>query len=319
MKKMKRIFAVVLPMLLCILPSAPSLAEEGKLTGSITGGGAIMDVDVKDGSTKDESYKFGEYTGITQDGYGIGDFDLSYEGKDNFYADFLGKDLGWDSRSLSFATGWHGGYELFLDYDQIPHYVSNDSKTIFEGVGTNDLTLPTGFERGDANATSGANAYNRTNFINSLATNARDINIKTERKGGSIAVSAPFYDVFDFNLSYKKEDKDGLKYVGGVFGTSGGDRRSIALPEPVDYSTDEVNLSLGYLGENVQLTLSYYFSNFDNKYSNLMFANPFQNLNVTSGTLNAVSYYGSTGQMALDPDNEHHRVGLAGAVDGQGL
>lgn len=64
-----------------------SPAEEGTLTGSVTGGGAVIGMD-EQGANKDKSYKFGEYSGITQNGYGIGDFDVLYENDDNYIYEF---------------------------------------------------------------------------------------------------------------------------------------------------------------------------------------------------------------------------------------
>jgi hypothetical protein len=308
--------------------------KEGTWSGSITGGGAVINMDEKN-TGKDKSYKYGEYTGITDNGYGIGDFDVLYENDDNFYLNFLGEDLGLKSRSLSMETGWYGGYELFLNYDETPHYVSNNAKTIYNGVNGNNLTLPEGFERGDFIQNF---AWKATEFENSLNAYKKGVNIRTDRKSGAVGFSVPVWSVFDFDVNYRREEKRGLKSIAGVMGQSGGDRRSIWLPEPVNYSVDEITASLAYLGEKVQMNLNYFYSNFRNKYNSLTFENPFysemvgvRRQNGTTYYINAKDagnirtgetivtqgpyYYGRYGQMSLDPDNEYHRVSLSTGLD----
>lgn len=232
-------------------------------------------------------------------------------------------------------TGWYGGYELFLNYDQSPHYVSNDSKTIFNGVNGNNLTLPDGFVRGDVMQNF---AWKATDFENSLNAYKKDVNIKTDRKSGSVGFSVPVWSVFDFDANYRREEKRGLKSIAGAMGQSGGDRRAIWLPEPVNFSVDEVTASLSYSGEKTQLNLGYFYSNFRNKYNSLAFENPFhtemigvQKPDMTTYYINAGDaggiaadetiltsgpyYYGNLGQISMDPDNDYHRFSLSGGVD----
>src|SRR3989344_6859913 len=142
-----------------------SEAEDG-LEGSIEVGGALTDLDSK-------SFKYGEYTGVNDDSiYFAGDADLSYN-RNAFYLDFRGEDIGLENRSLYLETGRYGRYKLFLEYDVIPKLISNNSQTIFNGGGSNTLTLPSGWTRYSQTTTAG--------MSNQLTNNKKDVELRTDR------------------------------------------------------------------------------------------------------------------------------------------
>ena len=91
----------------------------------------------------DDSFKFGEYTGMTeQGGYAIANAWTAYRSEDADYFDLTATNLGLDSRSLMMEGGRQGSYRLHLRYDELPHNVSDTVQTPFEGVGSDELTLP---------------------------------------------------------------------------------------------------------------------------------------------------------------------------------
>ncbi|MEK6901296.1 MAG: MtrB/PioB family outer membrane beta-barrel protein, partial [Nanoarchaeota archaeon] len=223
--------AILLMFFLFALSAIPliSKAEDG-LEGSIEVGGALTDLDSK-------SFKYGEYTGINDDGpYFIGDADLSYN-RNAFYLELRGEDIGLENRNLYLEEGVYGKYKLYVGYDELTHLISNNSQTIFNGAGSNTLTLPSGWSR--VNQT--------TNMASALPNNKKDVELRTDRKAYSAGISSSFSD-FDFKISFKKEEKEGTKSIGGVIGTNGGTTRNVVLPEPVDYTTDELKAALAYSG-----------------------------------------------------------------------
>src|SRR3990172_8747563 len=222
-----------------------SEAEDG-LEGSIEVGGALTDLDSK-------SFKYGEYTGVNDDSiYFAGNVDLSYN-RNAFFLDLRTDNIGLDNRSLYLETGRYGRYKLFLEYDEIPKLISNNSQTILNGAGSNTLTLPSGWTRYDQTTTAGMSSQ--------LTNNKKDVELRTDRKTYSAGISSSFSD-FDFKISFKKEEKEGTKSIGGTIGNSNGTTRSVVLPEPVDYTTDELKAALAYSGETSQIELGYYLSQF---------------------------------------------------------
>ncbi|HBR16026.1 MAG: hypothetical protein A3G39_07195 [Deltaproteobacteria bacterium RIFCSPLOWO2_12_FULL_43_16] len=271
--------------------SVKSQAEDG-LEGSVTIGGAAVDLDGK-------SFKYGEYTGIKDNGaYFAGDADLSYN-MNAWYLDFRTKNVGLDNRSLYLEEGVYGRYKFFLGYDELPKLISNNSKTPFIGEGSTNLTLPSGFVRGSTAA-----------LMTSLGSNRHDIELETQRKSGEAGFSGTIGDA-DFKVSFKRETKEGTKSIGSPLGIDGGTTRGVVLPEPVDYTTDELRASLAYTGETAQIQFDYYLSAFDNAKESITWDNPFY----FTGTGYTLAQNPTTAKTSLPPDNQHQRVSLSGGIN----
>lgn len=281
---------IFIMLFLSAISAAPAvlLAEDG-LEGNVEAGGAYVD------DLDSKSFKYGEYTGVYKDGaYLAGNADLSYN-RDAFFLDFRGNDIGLNTkRSNSFYldTGRYGMYKLFLGYDELPKLISNNSKTPLMGAGSATLTLPAGFVRGSA-----------TSNLTNLSSNKKDVELSTRRKDESAGFSMNM-DKLDFNISFKKDEKKGIKSIGGTLGNSGGNTRSIVLPEPVDYTTDELRASLAYTDSAAQIQFDYYLSDFSNANKYITWDNPFN-----------VADYPTTARTSLPPDNQHQKFSLSGGMN----
>lgn len=269
-----------------------SSAEDG-LGGSVTLGGGFIDA-------KDESFKLGEYTGLSKDeAFLLAGADLSY-GDGAYYLDFRAYDLGLDNRRAYAEAGRRGSYRLFIEYAETPKLISNNSVTVLEGAGSANLTLPGAFTRGTNTSLA---------QMPDLADHRRSVRLKLERKSGK----AGFYKVSgdtEMELSVERERKEGIKYIGGTSGYSGGQTRSVGLPEPVDYTTDVLKARAAHTKEAYQAEVQYALSDFSNGRKSLAFANPFD---VNAG--GAVLYdYCDECRISLPPDNRHHRLSLSGGL-----
>lgn len=234
------------------------------------------------------SSKFMEYGGTGNNGtYLSGDADLSYN--DNaFYLNLMGKDLGLDTRDIRLESGKYGRYKFYIEYDQLPHYISNNSKTIYDGAGSANLTLPTGFVKGTT-----------PQLMTNLGSNLKDVELKLERKDISTGFSlTSLKGLLDFDLDFKRDKKDGIKSIGASLSRSGGS----VMPEPVDYTTDELRASVAYNRKAAQVQLEYYLSTFNNGNDSLKWENPFS------------AAYGNPA-VSLPPDNNYQRVTLSGGVN----
>jgi MtrB/PioB family decaheme-associated outer membrane protein len=111
----------------------------------------------------------------------------------------------------------------------------------------------------------------------------------------------------------RQEKKEGLKLQGGLFGNSGGNPRSILIPEPVDYETTHVDLALGYADERVQLQGSYYLSLFRNAHDSVRWQNPYTQ--IAGWTAASAGFPTGIGELALPPDNQFHQLSLGGGYN----
>ncbi len=95
---------------------------------------------------------------------------------------------------------------------------------------------------------------------------------------------------------YRRSERQGLRRSSASFGFSAAE-----FAAPIDYVNDDFDLALSYSTDIWQANISYFGSTFKNKNNSLTFDNPYTGA-------------AATGQLALPPDNEAHRVTLAGSV-----
>ena len=250
------------------------------------------------GYVSDDAYKFGRYNGLQSKGpFVVADIDTENYSEDGTFWIIHGTNLGLESRYLRAEGGRQGTYKVFLEWDELPNYKNNTVQTPFLGVGSDNLTLPSGF---DIN----------TNLDASL----NNFELKTKRERLTTGVMFTPKDRWQFDVDYSHETKKGVDATGAAIGAGpgggggpGSGTGAIGLvstsliPEPIDYVTDKVNAKLHYAGDDGQVDLTYHVSAFDNNYNSLTWQNPF----FTTGAPTA-------GSMSLAPDNEFHQLSLSG-------
>lgn len=238
------------------------------------------------GNISDAELKFGRFTGVEDEGlFFVGNGTLRYRGEDAKYWDVTATDLGLRSRSLSAEGGRQGAYRLFLGYDQIPRFISGTAVTPYLGVGGDTLILPTGWV--PAGTTGGMTA---------LPATLREVDISHERQRVDIGAAFMPTRNWEYAAKYRREMKEGTKTIGGSFML-----QSVILPEPIDYVTDQVDLTASYAGKSWQAQLGYSGSFFRNEHPFLTWQNPFTPL--VPGA--------DAGQLALPPDNQFHQLNFS--------
>ena len=240
-----------------------------------------------------DAFRFGRYSGLTDDGaHWNGDLIArSTDGKSG-YASITALDLGLDSRSIRIDWGSQGSYRAFVDYNQIP-FKDFVGRSIFDGVGSTELTLPSGWPVADT-----------TDGMAQLAGSLSEVEIGTTRKKLGVGTLLHATDGrWTLSLGYDTETKDGLTQMAGVNGIAPGNALSAMLPTPVDYTTNTLRASLGYLTDRSQLDLAYQSSFFYNNLEALAWESPFD----------ATGPRGTDGSTSLPPDNQFHQLTLSGA------
>jgi MtrB/PioB family decaheme-associated outer membrane protein len=240
------------------------------------------------GHVSDDSFKFGEYNGLEDDGaYFIGNATTRYREEDGSYFDLRIRDLGLDTRYIGIEGGQQGKYSLFLNYDGIPHNISDSARTPYLGNGSDTLTLPAGWI--PAGTTGGM-----TGTGSGLDATLQDVELETLRKRLSVGASFIPASRWETAIKVRHEIKDGQKRTAGDF------FQSAQLVEPVDYVTDEVDVSITYTTKKWQSRLAYYGSFFSNDNESLTWDKAY------SGFPNV-----ATGALALSPDNQFHQFQFA--------
>ncbi len=288
--KTKSVLRLGCGLLLLITTAGPCLAAEGldEVTKDFTG-----TIELGVGQADDANYRYGRYTGIDDSSaYVIGNFDLGFRPGRPDYLKFRGRDLGLDSRWLQLEYGEQGNFETYIEYNQLPHLISESAKTPYVGDGGDNLVVGPGLS----------------------PSNLRSIELETERKQVNAGAAVFLPKDWKVSLVVRLEHKEGTVWIGGAVqrsccgaGISVGQSYSVILPEPIDQTTTEMDAALEYNGEKSQLRFTFHGSLFDNDNEALRWEEP--GFATGGGTT-----LPPAGQLALPPDNTFFQVGVSGST-----
>jgi MtrB/PioB family decaheme-associated outer membrane protein len=226
---------IVYILILSLIPLANAFSEERTIEGNISVTGKIVDVNADGGGKA----KFTEYKDLEDD------FSLFVRGwlkydTPTYFLELDVRDIAYDTQYYRLDGGMYGAFKYDLFYYEIPHNITFDARTFFDGTGTNRLTVDP-----SADLTN-PNTWNTFDY-------------STERKkygaGFKLDMLKPYY----FDVAYYREEKDGIK-------AAGIEQEFIAyeLPEPIDYATNNLKIETGYAKNPLFLSLCYYLSDFTN-------------------------------------------------------
>jgi MtrB/PioB family decaheme-associated outer membrane protein len=266
---------VVSVMILSFSSLFNAFAEGNDLEGTVTLDGRISNI-------SGNKAKFDEYRDIRQGIGAYGGIRLDYD-TEKYFLNFKTDDIGYDTQYYSLDGGMWGKFKSYLYYNEIPHNFTFDAKSFYDGVGSNNLTYP-------------------THPPSSNISTWKEFDYATERKkfggGFRLEMLKPLF----LNVSASREKKDGIFPIGAAGTSPGG--ISLELPDPIDYTTDNITLEANYAQKPLFLSLSYFYSQFDNGNRNLFFRNP--------ATANTAS---TTDAFTLPPDNNYYKLDFKGAVN----
>ena len=254
------------------------------------------------GYSDEDSFKFGEWTGIRKsEAFVIGNANLRLRpGNDGTYLNAYGWNLGLPSLELGAQYGRQGKWDVNASYQQIHRFQFDDTQFIHDGLGSTRLTLPAGYPgiAGQPPASTAA----ITPFLH-------EYDIKQERDivrlGGKIALGAGF----DLTVNFRQDERDGSKLVGAVMGNTGGNPRAVIIPYPLSDKTSQVEATLHWANETAQLNLSYWYSKYDNDNTSTVWQNPY---NIINGWVGNSGFPTGYGRIATMPSNDFQQIQLNG-------
>jgi len=251
------------------LAAAPVLAAEGE--DAITLASPSSEVSVGLGVVSRDNQRFGQYSGLNDSG-GYGLFGLDIVKRDDATGTWLNlraRNLGLDSREMRFEHNRQGNWGYFIEYSQTPRYDPYTVTTQLAGVGTTTQTLL-------GNAT------------------PSEYHLKTQRDTWTLGLDKALSPGLGLQVRFRNEEKDGARLWGqGTFSTWR------FLTDPINQTTRQIDATLNYTGERVQLSGGYYGTWFNNRNSALSVLGP------------SVVF----DPMALPPGNNSHQLHLAGGYN----
>jgi MtrB/PioB family decaheme-associated outer membrane protein len=285
--------AAILAILSGVWGATPAAAEEPPpitLWGSLEAGAYL--------GTED-SYKFGDFTGLKDDGWsGLANVELNgrapWDSGDTWYFSLFGANLALESRYIAARGGLQGLIDFYLEWDQIPRYDDDTAQFAFLGRGTHTILMPPGWVS-DA-APSGFTA---------LDDNLSRLNLYRDRRTLRTGFDLILPEGFSFATDYEWERRQGRWVTGAIFGNTGGNPRSMLVPEKRNWQTHEVDSRLRYGDEVKQFEIGYENSYFDNRNDFLTFQNAFSGV---GGWAPSVGFPTGFGRKGGPPDNSFHQI-----------
>ena len=244
---------------------APAHAQEEEDLRRLTKPQSTVEAGV--GVVSDDNLRFGQYTGLHEEGaYGLLGAHINRRSDTTgTWLRLRGRNLGLDSRELRFEHERQGNWGYFIDFSQTPRFSPYVIHTTLGGIDTEQQqegALP-----------------------------ARDLRLETRRDALALGLKKQLGAGFDAAASFRHEQKSGTRLYGQA--------SSRFLVDPIDYDTNQVEGSVGYTGERLQLVLGYYGTSFNNANNSVTLRN------------NVGALVGTT-PVALPPDNQSHQLSLSG-------
>lgn len=281
----RKLIAILVANLFAGLPAVALAQGDFTVTGEVGVGGIVVDETTKDGS------KLNEYRDMSNGALTL--IDLKGRGQ-RYYLDFFGENLGRDDMFLSLKGGSYGSFKYSLFSDSLKHNFGFGMRTPYSGAGTANQTVGTTYQPVippvPPSTTPGGNFFFISNGASPASWNTYDLAYKRRNDGASVEVSfnSPFYVRADVGqITFK-----GNKLQAYAQGTSPGNG-FVDFATPVDYTTKNLSFEAGYATRQMQLSLNFLSSNFENANKLLTWTN---------------AYFASgTDASPLAPDNDYTR------------
>ncbi len=245
--------------------------------------------------------KFYEYRDLRPGVFGNFFFGAHRTGADPLDVNAWGNNIGWNDQSFGLELSKPGSYYLTFGWDETPHVYSKNAKTLYNGVGTNNLTLPV-FLTAPPSAASQA----------VIDANSHTIDLQIRRDTASAKGRWTPTDNWDFTADYSHMHRHGTQGLGAVsFSGSTATRSTFEVPRPVDDTTQNANLKGEYAGatpwgSQFNVALGGGISIYDNSDNSLTFQNPWNPTNAANRPLNNL--------YSLEPSNKAENISLSGGV-----
>jgi len=247
------------------------------------------------GSDRRASSKFNDYSDW-RTGPLLNYFSLSgWQEREGYFLDAQGGGVGRDDQYYQLSTGQLGTFRIDGLFNQTPHTYTDNAVTLFQDVGSEDLTLPSGLAPG----------RNSRDQIRQALASAYNPDLGIDREESRIGFSYTPTLGMKFFADFSHETRQGRRAFGGSFlppfyaGENVGGM--VETIEPIDYTTNEIRSGFSYAGTDLELNLNYTGSFFANDKGRLTFDNPFTNLPGTN-------FIVERGRFDLYPDNSFHQV-----------
>ncbi|MEK7288278.1 MAG: MtrB/PioB family outer membrane beta-barrel protein, partial [Elusimicrobiota bacterium] len=197
----------------------------------------------------------------------------------------------------------YGIYRFGLSLGSMGHNFAFGAKSLYDGIGTANLTLPDDLQTDLSGSASTTDAANR---LRAYADSAGSTDLALRRDQIAMDLAWDVKDPIKVNLDWSNEKRKGTRPFGATFGFG----NAIEVPEPIDYDTTNLNSAVEYKGKSFYASVTHAFSAFNNANSTLLFDNPFRIADSIHTRGYSQNYLNGAiaGRFALAPDNSFNNL-----------
>ena len=288
-----------------------------------TSGGWTMNGDVELGLLKSEvknKNAIYDMYSANPNGFYLNNFNLNAEKADAArYFEVNGGGVGKKDQFYGLTVGRYNDWRVRSFYNETPHVFTTTYRTLWNGVGTGNLTLLPGLTAGGTGNTTTAPGFTTTDLNNATAVaNANPgMELSIVRKKGGVRLDMNVLEGTKFIASYSNEKREGARPFGMVAGLGGGGGQAtpfLEVPETIDYSTHDFLAGIQYSDDvnnlNVSVTASIFKNNIGTETIEIPFGNsaPVANAGTGLGTTGLGASQLKLGRFDLVPDNKAYNV-----------
>ena len=230
---------------------------------------------------------------------GVGSLDVHFERpSDGSYAEVRGSRIDDDDQYYQAVFGQAGAYKVQAFVRDLPNILSTDAKPIWNGVGSNALTLPRSLTPGESSSAQVAAV--------SAATPVQTLGVTRKKEGIDLSGYLTPHWTGYFDITHERRGGD--RPYGGPFGEDWSPNVGAILEtvKPIDDATINLNTGARYAGALWRADFGYSGSYYRDEYLSYSFQQPF---NIPSfSTPGAIVPPLAIGQMSTEPNNNYHNL-----------
>jgi hypothetical protein len=239
------------------------------------------------------------YTDYRENQPVLSSLDLHFERpSDGTYAEVRGSRINDDDQYYQAVYGQAGAYKVKAFIRDMPNILSTGAKPIWNGVGSNVLTLPRSLTPGESTSAEVAAV--------SAATPTQTLQVNRKKEGLNLSgFLTPHWTGY---LDVTDERREGDRPYGGPFGEDWPPNMGAILEtvKPIQDSTINLNTGLRYAGEIWRSDFGYSGSYYRDQYLSYSFQQPF---NIPPGNpAGTIDPPVTIGQMSMEPNNNYHNL-----------
>ena len=247
----------------------------------------------------------------------IGNITFDYQKSDGRYLQLDATNIAYDDQAYVVSAGKAGSVRIEGEYNEIPHRFAYGAVSLYEGVGSENMTLPVGVQQYLQSSTS-LNEMARK-LSGDVSSMGQEFDVELLRKRGRITAEVYAAEPLTVTAEFKREKREGGQPFSGSFGLN----NLQELVQPINYDTTEYRLTSEWNCGPATVNLNYYASVFNNNDDTLRWANPLRASDSTSPSAYvdplSVPSFGvfenegaAGGLIDLAPDNMYNTVSANG-------